>query len=60
MSIEDEMNFVIKKIRDIRVEKKISQMELANIANFSQNFLANVECGKKKPSLLTILRIAEA
>ena len=35
MSIEDEMNFVIKKIRDIRVEKKISQMELANIANFS-------------------------
>ena len=33
MSIEDEMNFVIKKIRDIRVEKKISQMELANIAN---------------------------
>ena len=46
MSIEDEMNFVIKKIRDIRVEKKISQMELANIANFSQSFLANVECGK--------------
>ena len=31
MSIEDEINFVIKKIRDIRVEKKISQMELANI-----------------------------
>ena len=60
MAIEDDMNFVINKIREIRIEKKISQLELANIANFSQSFLANVESGKKKPSLLTILRIAEA
>ena len=60
MAIEDDMNFVFNKIREIRIEKKISQLELANIANFSQSFLANVESGKKKPSLLTILRIAEA
>ena len=60
MAIEDDMNFVINKIREIRIEKKISQLELANITNFSQSFLANVESGKKKPSLLTILRIAEA
>jgi transcriptional regulator with XRE-family HTH domain len=60
MAIEDDMNFVINKIREIRIEKKISQLELANIANFSQSFLANVESGKKKTSLLTILRIAEA
>lgn len=60
MNIEDEMNFVINKIKKIRTDKGISQLELANIANFSQSFLANVESGKKKPSLLTILRIAEA
>lgn len=60
MNIEDEMNFVINKIKKIRTEKGISQLELANIANFSQSFLANVESGKKKPSLLTILRLAEA
>lgn len=60
MNIEDEMNFVINKIKKIRTEKGISQLELANTANFSQSFLANVESGKKKPSLLTILRIAEA
>ena len=48
MAIEDDMNFVINKIREIRIEKKISQLELANIANFSQSFLANVESGKKK------------
>ena len=60
MNIEDEMNFVINKIKKIRTDKGISQLELANTANFSQSFLANVESGKKRPSLLTILRIAEA
>lgn len=60
MNIEDEMNFVINKIKKIRTDKGISQLELANTANFSQSFLANVESGKKKPSLLTILRIADA
>ena len=60
MNIEDEINFVINKIKKIRTDKGISQLKLANIANFPQSFLANVESGKKKPSLLTILRIAEA
>ena len=60
MDIEQEMNNVITRIRKIRQEKNMSQLELANIANFSQSFLANVESGKKKPSVLTILRIAEA
>ena len=60
MTIEEKLDIVITRIRKIRIEKGISQQELANIANFSQSFLANVESGKKKPSLLTILRIAEA
>ena len=60
MNFEEEMNAIIGRIRKIRIEKGISQLELANIANFSQSFLANVESGKKKPSVLTILRIADA
>ncbi len=60
MTIEEKLDIVITRIRKIRIEKGISQQELANIANFSQSFLANVESGKKKPSLLTILRIADA
>ena len=60
MTIEEKLDIVITRIRKIRIEKGISQQELANIANFSQSFLANVESGKKKPSVMTILRIAEA
>ena len=56
--------FSINKIREIRIEKKISQLELANIANFSQSFLANVESGKKAEvemftKILFILTIVE-
>ena len=60
MNYEEELNIVIARIRKIRIEKGISQLELANIANFSQSFLANVESGKKKPSVMTILRLADA
>ncbi len=60
MEYEDELAQVINRIKEIRIEKGVSQLELANIANFSQSFLANVESGKKKPSVMTIIRIAKA
>lgn len=60
MEYNDDLNQVIERIRRIRVEKKVSQFELAARANFSQSFLANVESGKKKPSVMTIIRIAKA
>lgn len=60
MEYDDDLNQVIERIRRIRIEKKVSQFELAVRANFSQSFLANVESGKKKPSVMTIIRIAKA
>lgn len=60
MDYENELAKVIERIKKIRIEKGISQLELANTANFSQSFLANVENGKKKPSVMTIIRIANA
>ena len=35
-------------------------MEVCLRAKLSQSFFANIESGKKQPSLLTILRIASA
>ena len=60
MTIEEKLDIVITRIRKKRMEQGISQQELANMANFSQSFLANVESGKKKPSVVTIIRLAEA
>ena len=60
MEYEDDLNQIIERIRKIKKGKKRSQFELATKANFSQSFLANVESGKKKPSVMTIIRIAKA
>ena len=54
------MQYVIDKIKSIRIKKGISQMELSLRSNLSQSFIANVEKGKKQPSVLTLIRIANA
>ena len=56
----EQLKFVVSKIKEIRKLKSVSQLELAARANMSQSFLASVENGKKQPSLLTLLRIANA
>ena len=63
MSMEElnrQLQYVIGRIKEIRMQKAISQLELSVKANMSQSFLASVERGKKQPSVLTLLRIASA
>ena len=60
MDEEEQLKYVIDRIKEIRRQKRISQLELSTISNLSQSFLASVENGKKQPSVLTLLRIAKA
>jgi transcriptional regulator with XRE-family HTH domain len=60
MDIRERLQFVIDKIKSIRMKKGISQMELSLRSNLSQSFIANIEKGKKQPSVVTLIRIAEA
>jgi len=60
MDEEKQLKFVINRIKEIRTQKRISQLELSTISNLSQSFLASIEKGKKQPSVLTLLRIAKA
>ena len=60
MEEHKQLSIVVSKMREIRKLKSVSQLELANRANMSQSFLASVESGKKEPSVLTLLRIANA
>jgi transcriptional regulator with XRE-family HTH domain len=59
MDIPEQLQYVITQIKKIRAQKGISQMELSLRSDLSQSFLANLERGKKAPSVLTILKIAE-
>ena len=47
-------------IREKRVEKKISQGKLAKMIGVSQPFIAEIESGRKKPSLDVLMRICDA
>ncbi len=60
MTNEEVLQYVVNSIRIIRKQKKVSQMELCLRANMSQGFLTNLETGKKEPSAMTLIRIAEA
>jgi len=60
MDIGEQLQYIINKIKAIRIKRGISQMELSLRSDLSQSFIVNVEKGKKQPSVLTLLRIAEA
>lgn len=48
------------RIREIRIEKEITQMELARKAEMSQSYLSELEHNKKSPTLRELCKIAEA
>ena len=58
--VNNQLKYVINRIKEIRKQKDISQLELSVRANLSLSFLASLEKGKKQPSVLTLLRIASA
>jgi len=60
MDIGEQLSHVIGRIRASRREKGVSQMELSLRSSLSQSFIANVESGKKQPSVSTLLKIADA
>lgn len=46
------------RLKQIRVEKKVTQKELADYLSVSQNAVFNWENGKREPSIDTISKIA--
>ena len=47
-------------VRELRKERRLSQERLADEAAIDRTFLSQLETGRKQPSLLTILRLAQA
>lgn len=58
-----ELNFykrIGQRIREIRIERKMSQAALATAADISLPHVSEIENGKKRMRLATFARIAEA
>ena len=48
-----------KNVKIERIKKDLTQEQLAEIMNVSQNYIANIECGKANMSLGKILELAD-
>lgn len=44
----------------IRGEKELTQEELAERSGFSQQYISDLECGKRNPTIVTIYEVAQA
>ncbi len=47
-----------KRIREVRVIKKISQMTLAALSNSEKSNISRLEAGNSNPTFLTLFKIA--
>lgn len=47
-------------LRELRLKKGLSQVELANKGGFDRNYIGMVERGERNPALKNLVRLAEA
>ena len=48
------------RIKQIRVEKKISQIELANLCHFEKASMSRIESGQTNATLITLRKISDS
>ena len=57
-----EINYVLlgKRIREIRIQMKLSQAALAEMSGLSTRYISHIETARKKASLSSLVSIADA
>ena len=48
-----------KNVKIERIKQDLTQEQFAEIMNVSQNYIANIECGKANMSLAKVLELSE-
>lgn len=60
MSTEEQVKQVCARLKAIREEHKLSQLDLSLTSGVSQNMIAYIESGKRTPTLSTFLKLCNA
>lgn len=58
--IEQSLNRLAKQIAGLRNSKGLTQEQLADKADIDRVALANIETGKRRPTVTTLLKLANA
>jgi transcriptional regulator with XRE-family HTH domain len=49
-----------RRVKIARIKKELSQDQVSNVTGISNTYLSNIENGRTKPSLPTLIKIANA
>lgn len=55
----EQYQYVIKKLREARIAKKLTKCQLAQTLNRSQSFVAKIEMGERKLDVVEFVLIAK-
>ena len=50
---------IVKKIRELRIKRKLSQETLAELCNLSSSYISYIETGKKRLSFATLEKLSK-
>ncbi|MCF0237286.1 MAG: helix-turn-helix transcriptional regulator [Sphaerochaetaceae bacterium] len=60
MNTSDQELEVARKLKEIRENQQLSQLELSLKSDVSQNMITYIETGKRTPTLTTLLKLCNA
>lgn len=60
MNIKATREIIATNLRKFRAIKRISQEELAELSDLSQQYICSIKNAKVNPSIFTMMKIAEA
>ena len=56
----DMRRLVGRNVRRIRLERRLTQEQLADFSGFSQQYLSDLERGERNPTVVTLFELADA
>jgi len=60
VSIMDPLLQFGRRVQKLRTRRKLTQEDLAELAQLHRNYISQIECGRRNVSLLNILKIGRA
>ncbi|MDI1233029.1 MAG: helix-turn-helix transcriptional regulator [bacterium] len=60
MKKEEFLKEIGSKIKNLRAEKKMSQIQLASLCQFDKASMSRIESGQANPTIQTLYKISEA
>lgn len=60
MKKDDLLSAFGQKVQEVRRDKKLSQENLADLADLDRTYISSMERGKRNVSLLNIIKVANA